>query len=600
MPNDQTQSVPVTAGQRPVGAVAAKTRDRPDHAPTLSSAIGLGRGLILSVTLFSAFVNLLMLTGPLFMLQVYDRVLASRSEATLAALFALVVALYGFMAVLDFARGRVANRMGARFQSRLDDTVFDLTLSEAVAPEAQRRPATGLRDVESVQKFVSSPPFLALFDLPWTPVFVLAIFIFHPWLGWLAIGGAALLIAITVVNQLTTRGALTRANERAAMSDAFAQQARTEAETVAGLGMQDAVRWRWKQTRDAALDAQIRASDRVGMFASGSKSLRFLLQSAMLALGALLVLDGELSPGAMIAGSILLGRALAPIDQTIAGWPALQRARSGWTSLRTILAAAAERPQKTTLPRPKALLQVDQITVVPPGQRVPTLRMLSFAVEPGTALGVIGPSGSGKSTLARTLTGMWPAASGTVRLDRATLDQYAPGDLGAYVGYLPQDVVLFGATVAENIARLAPDPDPAEVVRAAQEAGAHEMILTLPDGYDTPIDPGGHRLSGGQRQRVGLARALYGKPEILILDEPNSNLDNEGSQALNAAIRRQKEAGRSVIIMAHRPAAIAECDMLLVLEHGSRRAYGPMNEVLKTEVRNYSQVANTLRQETGS
>ena len=597
----QTESTQLPAEGSTTPAVAAHpVRSAPRRAPTLAGAIGLGRGLILAITVFSAVVNVLMLTGPLFMLQVYDRVLASRSEATLAALFGLVVVLYGFMAVLDFVRGRVANRMAARFQSRLDDTVFDLSLEEAVTPDATRRPATGLRDVEAVQKFVSSPVFLALFDLPWTPLFIVAIFIFHSWLGWLAVGGAATLVALTALNQFTTRAALNTANEKAAMSDAFAQQARTEAETVAGLGMGDAVRWRWKQSRDAALVAQMRASDRVGMFASGSKSLRFLLQSAMLALGALLVLEGELSPGAMIAGSILLGRALAPIDQTIAGWPALQRARKGWTTLKSILAAAAKRPEKTRLPRPKADLKVEQITVIPPGQRVPTLRMLSFAVEPGMALGVIGPSGSGKSTLARTLTGMWPAASGTVRLDRATLDQYAPADLGAYVGYLPQDVVLFGATVAENIARLAPEPDPAEVVRAAQEAGAHEMILTLPDGYDTLIDPGGHRLSGGQRQRVGLARALYGKPEILILDEPNSNLDNEGSQALNAAIRRQKEAGRSVIIMAHRPAAIAECDMLLVLEHGSRRAYGPMNEILRTEVKNYTQVANTLKQETGS
>ena len=561
----------------------------------LLRAASLGRGLILTITTFSIFVNLLMLTGPLFMLQVYDRVLSSRSEATLLALFVLVAALYGLMGVLDYARGRVAGRLGARFQASLDDEVFDTALREAVNPAAAERPASGLSDIEAVQRFVSSPGFLAVFDLPWTPLFIFAIFVFHPLLGWLAVGGALLLMVVTLANQFVTRRPLEEATNAQAFADNFAQQVRSEAETVAGLGMHDAVRQRWKKYRDDALEAQISSSDKVGSYASAAKSLRFLLQSAMLGLGALLVLQSELSPGAMIAGSILLGRALAPIDQTIAGWPALQRARSGWSNLTKLLARVAPKTEKTRLPHPKANLRVHGISVIPPGTRVPTLKMLSFEITPGTALGVIGSSGSGKSTLARALTGIWPVAAGTIRLDGATLDQYGSDDLGRYIGYLPQDVVLFGATIAENIARLG-DPDSDEIVRAAKEAGAHEMILTLPDGYNCRIDPGGHRLSGGQRQRIGLARALYGKPELLILDEPNSNLDNAGNEALNAAVRSQKAAGRSVIIMAHRPAAIAECDTLMVLEGGSRRAFGPRDEILRSQIENHAQVATSIRQ----
>lgn len=559
----------------------------------LLRAASLGRGLLLTITVFSIFVNLLMLTGPLFMLQVYDRVLSSRSEATLLALFVLVAALYGLMGVLDYARGRVAGRLGARFQASLDDEVFDVALRESVNPAAAERPATGLSDIEAVQRFVSSPVFLAVFDLPWTPMFIFAIFLFHPLLGWLAVFGSLLLIFLTLVNQFVTRRPLEEATNAQAFAESFAQQVRSESETVAGLGMYDAVRRRWKGFREDALEAQILSSDKVGSYASAAKSLRFLLQSAMLGLGAWLVLQTELSPGAMIAGSILLGRALAPIDQTISGWPALQRARSGWSNLVKLLSRAGSKTEKTQLPRPKANLSVQGITVIPPGTRVTTIRMLSFEIKPGTALGVIGSSGSGKSTLCRALTGIWPVATGSIRLDGATLDQYESADLGRYIGYLPQDVVLFGATIAENIARLG-SPDAEEVVRAAKEAGAHEMILTLPGGYDCRVDPGGSRLSGGQRQRVGLARALYGKPEILILDEPNSNLDNAGTQALNAAIRRQKDAGRSVIIMAHRPAAIAECDTLMIMESGGRRAFGPRDEILRSQIENHAQVATTI------
>lgn len=560
----------------------------------LKTALGRGTGLFWSIGLFSVFVNLLMLTGPLFMLQVYDRVLSSGSVETLTALFILVAALYGIMGFLDYARGRVAARVGARFQSSLDGRVFSAILRRSVIPGERARPATGLRDLESVQRFMSSPVLFAIFDIPWTPIFIAVIFVFHPWMGWLAVAGGVILIFVTFLNQLLTSKPQIDAQIATNRSEAFAENVREEGEIVQGLGMRNAVLSRWQQTRDAALEAQIDASDRTGVFATVSKTFRFFLQSAMLALGAYLVLQGQLNPGAMIAGSILMGRALAPVDQAIGGWSVFQRARQGWRSLRELLSTTAAEQAHTPLPAARSILEAQQVTVVPPGEQVATLRMLSFRLEPGQALGVIGPSGSGKSTLARVLTGIWPPASGKVRFDGATLDQYAPEVLGAQIGYLPQDVALFGATVAENIARLALQPDPEKVVAAAKKAGAHELILNLPNGYDTVLTPGGGRLSGGQKQRIGLARAMYGDPAILILDEPNSNLDSIGGDALNAAISTMKSEGKSVIIMAHRPSGIAQCDLIMVLENGMRKAFGPRDEVLREQVKNYTQIAGSI------
>ena len=331
-------------------------------------------------------------------------------------------------------------------------------------------------------------------------------------------------------------------------------------------------------------------SDKGGAYGTVSKIFRQFLQSAMLGLAAWLVLRGELSSGAMIAASILMGRALSPIEQSIGQWALVQRAQEGWGRLADLLSSVPPEPQRTALPKPRAILEAHQITVVPPGEQQASLRMVSFRLEPGQALGVIGPSGAGKSTLARTLTGVWRAAGGKVRLDGATLDQYEPDVLGSYIGYLPQRVTLFDGTIADNIARLQPKPDDAMVVDAAQKADAHDMILKLPEGYNTRVSAIGSRLSGGQIQRIGLARALYGDPVILVLDEPNSNLDNDGSTALNAAIRRMKVEGKSILIMAHRPAAIQECEMLLVLEDGARKAFGPRDQVLREMVKNHTEI----------
>ncbi len=553
------------------------------------------RALFWTVGVFSFFVNLLMLTGPLFMLQVYDRVLGSRSVATLVALFVLMAFLFLMMGILDFARGRILARIGARFQTRLDRRVFAATVRKASVTTSSAGPVQNhLRDLESVQRLLSSPLLTALFDIPWTPVFLAAIAIFHPWLGMLAVGGGAVIVLVAVMNQVITSGPVNQANVAALRAERTAEQIRSEAEMVRSLGMQDAAFSRWSDLRSDALAQTITSSDLGGGFTASTRTFRLFLQSAMLGLGAYLVLHGQLTPGGMIAGSILLGRALAPIDMAIGQWQVVQRAMAGWRSLIELLSMVAEEPPRTQLPRPRARLTAVQVTVIPPGEQQASLRMLNFDIQPGEAIGIIGPSGSGKSTLARAVVGVWRPAGGKIRLDGAALEQYEPDVLGRHIGYLPQRVQLFDGTIAENIARLTPGYRDSDVVKAAQKAAAHEMILQMPEGYDTRVTQSGGRLSGGQMQRIGLARAMYGDPMLLVLDEPNSNLDNEGSEALNKAIRDMKKEGKSVMIMAHRPAAIRECDRLLVLEGGVRRAFGPRDEVLKEMVSNHQQIAGQV------
>ncbi len=561
----------------------------------LRSARRDSRHLYWIVGVFSAFANLLMLTGPLYMLQVYDRVLGSRSEETLVALSLLVVFLYGVMGVLDHTRARIMARAGARFQSAMDRRVFNAMIRQsAIAPDANAQ--TGLSDLESIQRFISSPVLTSVFDLPWTPIFLFGITLFHPWLGMLAIGGGAVLVVIALLNQFFSKTPAKKAliaTNRAAITS---QELRVEAEMIQAMGMRSAAFDRWKIARDESLVETIAATDVSGSFTSLTKTLRLFLQSAMLGLGAYLVLQNEATPGAMIASSILMGRALAPVEMLINQWQVAQRAMKGWTSLSELLGKMPPEQPRTALPKPAAKLSVQALTVVPPGDTRAQLKTLSFEVKPGQALGVIGPSGSGKSTLARALTGVWRPAGGTIRLDGAAIEQYGHDDLGQHIGYLPQRVQLFEGTLAENIARLGTEPDAEKVIAAAKMAAAHDMIVSLPDGYDTRLTAGGGRLSGGQMQRIGLARALFDDPVIVILDEPNSNLDNQGSQALNQAIKTLKANGKSVLIMAHRPAAIQECDTLLVLDSGARAAFGPKDDVLREMVANHKTIQNSTGQ----
>lgn len=563
---------------------------------TLTQARKQGRGLIFSVGLFSVFVNILMLTGPLFMLQVYDRVLSSRSLETLTALFILVVILFSFMGLLDYARSRVMARFGARFQTYLDETVFRATIKDAIIESHRAKPATGLRDIEAIQALLSNPAAFAVFDIPWTPLFIGAIFVFHPLLGWMAVAGGLFLLAITALNQFLTKKKVLDAAVKSAQSHAFAENARQAAEVIHAQGMQSIIAKRWKQNRDESLKASILSSDFTGIFSALTKSFRMLLQSAMLAMGAYLVLQNELTPGAMIAGSILLGRALAPIEMTIGQWPLVVRARNAWKSLSASLPAEHETASKMHRAKPKSHLIVKNLTIVPPGERKPNLTGINFEVRPGEVLGIVGKSGSGKSTLARALVGLWPPAAGEIRLDGEILQNYDPELFGQYIGYLPQSVSLFHGTVAENVARMSENPDPEKVKAAVSTAHADQLVKSLPESFDTVIHNGTGRLSGGQRQRLALARALYNDPMLLILDEPNAALDADGSQALNTAIHSFKEQGKIVILMTHRPMAISECDHLLYLEDGRQHAYGPRDKVLKAILKNAKDVGKTITQ----
>ncbi len=552
------------------------------------------RMLYWAVGIFSFFVNTLMLTGPLYMMNVYDRVLGSRSLETLIALSVLVTFLYVTMSVLDIVRGRIMGRIGARFQARLDERVFSASIRGASLGKAMRETQTGLRDLESVQRLITSPALMAAFDLPFSPIFFAGIFVFHAWMGYMSLASAVVLIILAVANQMLSKRPLENANAATMQSEMTGNQIRQEAELVQALGMRGAAFTRWQFARTRSLDATIGAADVGGSFNAIIKGFRLFVQSAMLGLGAYLVLQNEMSSGAMIAGSILLGRALSPIESIVGQWAMFQRAREGWTNLSVLLSEIPVEPKRMSLPVPRAQLDADQVTVIPPGEQQAALRMISFSVGPGQACGVIGTSGAGKSTLARALTGHWRPAGGKIRLDGAALDQYDPDVLGQHIGYLPQRVTLFDGTIKDNIARLSANPDEAAVVRAAKRAAAHEMILKLPDGYDTRVTSAGGRLSGGQIQRIGLARAMYGDPVVLVLDEPNSNLDNDGSNALNEAIRSMKAEGKCVLIMAHRPSAIQECDVLLMIENGMVKAFGPKEEVLRKMVANRQEITQAV------
>lgn len=566
----------------------------PTDRSELYAARRQGLWLVWSVGVFSVFVNLLMLTGPLFMLQVYDRVLGSRSEETLVALFMLVAALFGLMAMLDYARGRVLARYGARFQSALDARVFDVVLRRALNAKDRASPATGLRDLEAMQTLLTSPGVLALFDAPWTPVFLAAIFVFHPMLGWLALAGAAVLVVVTVSNNLLTKHRTLSAQNASAKAQGFAEEARKAAEVVRAQGMTGAITKRWLGLRVESIGQGLGASDWTGLFTAFTKSFRLFLQSTMLAVGAWLVLQGELTGGAMIAGSILMGRALAPVEQLLGQWPQFQRAHAGWRSLGALLASTPVEQPAVALPRPAARLAINNVSLYAAEKPDPILRNITLSVAPGEVLGVIGKSGTGKSTLARMIVGLVDPTAGELRLDGATLDQYGFDQLGGYIGYLPQEVTLFSGSVLENIARMSTDPDEAAVIAAAKAANAHEMILKLPNGYQTVLNGNDSQLSGGQRQRVALARALYQDPVLLVLDEPNSALDTDGTDALNRAVRAFKASDRAAIIMTHRPAAIAECDQLAVIEEGRLTANGPRDEVLGAMVKNASAVKQSL------
>ncbi|MGI9412282.1 MAG: type I secretion system permease/ATPase [Hyphomicrobiales bacterium] len=556
---------------------------KPPHAGVpetrLKAAFATCRGAFASAGVFSFFINMLMLTGPLFMLQVYDRVLTSGSIPTLVALLILVAVLFAFMGALELIRSRLLVRIARRVDEELSDETLSAVFIHALrhSPNVNSQP---VRDLDALRQFVGGPGPFTLFDAPWTPVYLGVIFLLHWWLGVFAVIGALILFAVAAFNEIVTREPMTRSAQASMASHALVEEGRRNSEVLKAMGMTRQFRAKWQRLHGTALDQQIQASDRAGEITSFSKATRLFLQSAMLALGAYLAVQQLITPGTMIAASIIMSRALQPLEQAITHWRSFLQARKAYDRLGGALETAQEAVPTMQLPPPRGHLHVEQLFVRAPGSTEIILHGLNFELQPGTALGVIGVTGAGKTSLVRALVGLWPAAKGTVRIDDATLDQWSPEALGPYVGYLPQDVELFSGTIAENIARLEAEPDSEAVVTAAQRANVHEMILRLADGYDTLVGEGGFALSAGQRQRIGLARALYGDPIFVVLDEPNSNLDAEGEAALVAAIHQLKNNGCTVVVAAHRPSAIGAVDQLLFLKDGKMAAFGPRDEVL--------------------
>ena len=566
--------------------------------PTLTFA--RCRGWIVTAFLFSIFTNLLMLTGPLFMLQIYDRVLSSRSQETLVALFGLVGGLYIFYGVIEFARGRVLERVGAQFLTNLEPCVYRAMLRRAALIMPSQAARHGAQELETIRAFLSGPVMLAFLDIPWTPVFLAAIFVFHPALGWLAIGGGATLVLVALANQWATRKNVIAARHSSFATDDFAKQATSASEVIWAQGMVPAIVARWQAATQAGLQQTVIASDTTGAYTAFTKAFRLFLQSAMLAAGAWLVLLDELTAGAMIAASIMLGRALGPVEVVVSRWSQVQQAGAARRMLSGLLDQDGERFAKTSLPRPVAALQAKEITVFVDGVEKPVLHDVSFDLKPGHALGVIGNSGAGKTTLARSLVGLVRPATGSILLGRADTAHYGRQQLGTLIGYVPQSVHLFDATVAENIARMACETDADLVINAAKKAKVHEVILRLPQGYDTRLGPLNAQLLGGQLQRLALARALFAHPQVLILDEPTSALDAEGVDALNSVIHDMKSEQKSVIVMTHRPTAIFSCDDLLVLQQGRVAAYGRRDEIVRSMMKNSGELERVLQQRVAS
>lgn len=529
--------------------------------------------------LFSLAINLLLLAPPLYMLQVFDRVLTSRSNETLVFLTIGAALALAMMAGLDMIRAQLLAAGGAALDRALGRRVLDRLLGEA-ARKGLGEHANALRDAHCVRAFFGGAGILALFDLPWLPVFLLIIFLFHPLMGAFALGGAIVMLLLAALNERLTRRSIERAQGEARKAAGFIDTAARNAEVVAALGMLEGVTQRWSHLNEAASHRQMQAA-RTGSRISGlTKLARQLIQTGMLALGAYVVVDQQVSAGVMIAATILLSRALSPVEQLVAGWRNLVEARAAWRRLAELL-KENEAESATSLPAPSGRLTAESVVFGLRGHDRPIIRGASFSLAPGESLGVVGPSASGKSTLARLIVGVWRPVSGHLRLDGADVGSWRRSELGRHIGYLPQDVELFPGTVAQNIARLGDGAD-AEVIRAAQRAHVHELILRLPKGYDTEL---AGALSPGRRQRIGLARALYGNPRLVVLDEPNANLDSDGEQALLRALAELKAEGVTVVIIAHRPSLLSGVDKLLVLREGMVEAFGPRTEIMPRMVR---------------
>jgi PrtD family type I secretion system ABC transporter len=533
----------------------------------------------------TAMINLLYLTGSFFMLEIYDRVIPSRSIPTLIGLCVLALALYAFQGALDLIRGRVLVRIGAALDHAVSGRVFGIVVRLPLHTRNQGDGQQPLRDLDQVRSFLSGAGPAAVFDLPWMPLYVGICFLFHPWIGWAALAGAGLLMGLALLTDGLTRAPAKSTVAHAQTRNVLAEAGRRNAEVLHAMGMAGRMTTLWADATAKYMHSQQRTADVAGGLGAVSKVFRMALQSGVLALGAYLVIQQEATAGIIIASSILTARALAPVELAIANWKGFVAARQSWARLKELLARLPAQEPSLALPKPRTALTVESVAAVAPGQHKLLVQDASFTLRAGSAVGVIGPSGSGKSSLARLVVGVWSPARGKVRLDGAALEQWDPEELGRHIGYLPQDVELFAGTVAQNIARFEPEAQAEAIMAAAQAAGVHDLILRLPEGYQTQIGEGGMALSAGQRQRIALARALYGEPFLVVLDEPNSNLDAEGEHALTQAILGVRARGGVVVVVAHRPSALASVDLVLMMAEGRVQTVGPKDEVFSKVLR---------------
>ncbi|MEX3894776.1 type I secretion system permease/ATPase [Paraburkholderia sp. BR10954] len=536
------------------------------------------RRVFRTIGVFSMLINLLMLVPSLYMLQVYDRVLPSRNGVTLGMLTLMMLGMYALIAALEYVRSFIVIRVGAKLDKHLNTRVYTAAFETNLRQQGVNA-GQSLNDLTTIRQFVTGNALFAFFDAPWFPIYLIVIFLFNVWLGVFALAGSALLVALAIVNERVSRRPLSEATALSIRSSSLATSNLRNAEVIEAMGMLPSLMSRWATLNTGFLARQAEASEKAALVGNITKFVRLTQQSLVLGLGALLAIDGKISPGMMIAGSILMGRALGPLEMVISVWRQWSSAKSAYERLVELLEGNPPRRIGMSLPAPAGRLTLEAVSAAPPGARVPVLQGLSFAIEPGDIVGVIGPSASGKSTLARLMVGVWPAAIGTVRLDGADIYQWHKDQLGPHIGYLPQDIELFGGSIAENIARFG-QIDSGRIVEAARLAGVHDMILRLPQGYDTLVGDRGAGLSGGQKQRIGLARALYGNPALIVLDEPNSNLDETGEAALKQAIDSLRAANRTVVLITHRTSIIAATTKLLLLVEGQLRLFGPTAQVL--------------------
>ncbi len=566
-------------------AGAAKRSDQVRPGTELRHALLACRSAFIGIGVMSGLINLLMLTGSLYMLEVYDRVLPSRSVPTLVGLTLLVGVLFLFHGLLDAIRARVLIRIGNSLDEELSPKVFNALVRLPLRAKVTSDGLQPLRDLDQVRSYIGGPGPAALFDLPWMPVYLGICFAFHPLIGVAALCGGVILIALTITTEIKTKAPMAAASQHGAQRNALAEASRRNAEVLQALGMAGNLSTSWAKSNAQYMEQQRRANDVTATIGSVSRIVRLALQSGVLGIGAYLVIYQLATPGIIIAASILTSRALAPVEMVIGSWKGFVAARQGWRRLSELLRVMGSTAEPMQLDDAKEKLAVAAAAVVPPGGRTPVASDITFSLTRGDGLGIIGPSASGKSSLARALVGVWPLARGSIRLDGAALDQWAPDQLGRNIGYLPQDVELFAGTVAANIARFEPESNSAKVVEAAKVAGVHELILNLPQGYDTDIGDRGAALSAGQRQRIALARCLYREPFLVVLDEPNSNLDAAGDEALTKAIHQIRQRGGIVIVIAHRPAALAGVNSVMVMTDNKMQDIGPKDEIMKRLLR---------------